>query len=149
MLNDPLLPTGSVPPPPRAPKRARRPKPATSAKILATGLSTTAMLGMTTGYALAGRTVSPEPDTTLPSGTTGAVTGAILPAAPTAPTAPTPATTPAEAPSMPTATAPVVTAPVITAPVVTAAPEVVDVPVPASPGNGGGGWNTQQSGGSH
>ena len=56
MMNDPLLP----PPAPterRAPstptKRARRPGPAMSAKILATGLATTATLGLTAGYAFA------------------------------------------------------------------------------------------------
>ena len=55
-MNDPLLP----PPAPterRAPstptKRARRPGPAMSAKILATGLATTATLGLTAGYAFA------------------------------------------------------------------------------------------------
>ena len=56
MMNDPLLP----PPAPterRAPstptKRARRPGPAMSAKTLATGLATTATLGLTAGYAFA------------------------------------------------------------------------------------------------
>jgi hypothetical protein len=59
MLNDPLLPP---PPPPSAKatsktssvKRTTK-KPATTAKILVTGLSATAVFGMASGYALAGK----------------------------------------------------------------------------------------------
>ena len=56
MMNDPLLPP---PAPterrilPTPTKRTRRPGPAMSAKILATGLATTATLGLTAGYAFA------------------------------------------------------------------------------------------------
>lgn len=56
MMNDPLLPPPSPTErriPPTASKRARRPGPAVSAKILATGLATTATLGLTAGYAFA------------------------------------------------------------------------------------------------
>lgn len=64
-MNDPLLP----PPPPnpgasplRTRKKTRRPGVANSAKILATGLATTATLGLTTGYALASKNnVQPTP----------------------------------------------------------------------------------------
>lgn len=143
MLHDPLLDGSSVPPPPPpARRRARTPKPATSAKILATGLSTTAMLGMTAGYALAGRNDTPAPSPTLSS---------------TVPASPGATTPPAASPvvTSPVVTAPVVTAPVVdtpgtAAPVVTAPPtEVVEIPVPATPGNASGGWNSQQSSGSH
>lgn len=56
MMNDPLLPPPApterrIPPTPT--QRARRPGPAMSAKILATGLATTATLGLTAGYAFA------------------------------------------------------------------------------------------------
>ena len=56
MMNDPLLPPPApterrIPPTPT--KRARRPGPAMSAKTLATGLATTATLGLTAGYAFA------------------------------------------------------------------------------------------------
>lgn len=56
MMNDPLLPPPSRSErriPPVATKRTRRPGPAVSAKILATGLATTATLGLTAGYAFA------------------------------------------------------------------------------------------------
>ena len=56
MMNDPLLPPTSPSErriPPVATKRTRRPGPAVSAKILATGLATTATLGLTAGYAFA------------------------------------------------------------------------------------------------
>ena len=56
MMNDPLLPPPSPSErriPPVATKRTRRPGPAVSAKILATGLATTATLGLTAGYAFA------------------------------------------------------------------------------------------------
>lgn len=56
MMNDPLLPPPSRSErriPPVSAKRTRRPGPAVSAKILATGLATTATLGLTAGYAFA------------------------------------------------------------------------------------------------
>jgi hypothetical protein len=56
MMNDPLLPPTSPSErriPPVSTKRTRRPGPAVSAKILATGLATTATLGLTAGYAFA------------------------------------------------------------------------------------------------
>lgn len=139
--------------------RAARPRaknPAASAKILATGLSATAMLGMTAGYALAAREAAPSP-TTAPTvdpsqgtSTTAAESppksGNSTAIAPLAPLAPGPsATSPQAAPRSTAGTQ-------IQAPV-TVQPQVVDIPVdtiaPATPGNGGDGWNTQPSSGSN
>ena len=53
MMNDPLLPPTERRILPTPTKRARRPGPAMSAKILATGLAATATLGLTAGYAFA------------------------------------------------------------------------------------------------
>lgn len=128
MMNDPLLPP---PPPSKSPgvvKKTRRPGVANSAKILATGLATTATLGLTTGYALASKTqapTTPEFDElqTIPN----------IPAT-TAPSTP------------PAANTPEVSAPVITN------PPVVEIPVPtiapAQPGNnwGNSGGNQSSSG---
>ena len=160
MLHDPLLDGSSVPPPPPpARRRARTPKPATSAKILATGLSTTAMLGMTAGYALAGRNDTPAPSPTLPptvpvppQGSGNVSVPQTLPGASSATTSSNPASPDATTPpaASPVVTAPVVGTPGTAAPVVTAPPtDVVEIPVPATPGNASGGWNSQQSSGSH
>lgn len=158
MMNDPLLPSRSTPPTAALPhgskarrRAARRPKPATSAKILATGLSTTAMLGMTAGYAFAGRQTTPTPQPAptspiTPADATGNATPSTALEQTTQPSAVADATV---ADATPTVTTPAVTVEPAPAPAATAPPVVVDVPVPAVPGNGGGGWNSQQSSGSH
>ena len=69
MINDPLLNnnTGmpSVPPAPPVARTARtsgrKKHPAISARILAVGLSTTALIGLTTGYTLAQKTPATQP----------------------------------------------------------------------------------------
>jgi hypothetical protein len=69
MMNDPLLNnnTGmpSVPPAPPVARTARtsgrKKHPAISARILAVGLSTTALIGLTTGYTLAQKTPATQP----------------------------------------------------------------------------------------
>ena len=69
MINDPLLNnnTGmpSVPPVPPVARTARtsgrKKHPAVSARILAVGLSTTALIGLTTGYTLAQKTPATQP----------------------------------------------------------------------------------------
>lgn len=105
--------------------RGRRTNPATSAKILVTGLSATAMLGMTAGYSLAQDQETGTPVTS---------------------TLPLEQGTPSPAPSTPSA----VTAPATTAP---ASNEIIVVPVePVAPATPGGNffdpWNQQDSGGS-
>ena len=70
MINDPLLNTNKtgMPPVPPAPPVARTARtsgrkkhPAVSARILAVGLSTTALIGLTTGYTLAQKTPATQP----------------------------------------------------------------------------------------
>lgn len=144
MMNDPLLPP--PPPPMNFPtktamnKKTKTKKPATSAKILVTGLSATAVLGMASGYALAGKAPTPEIANTNVSSDNSSATSGQLQAQ--------------DAPATPSNTvAPAVTAPANTsaAPAVTN-PPVVEVPVPqatpATPGNSNGGWQQQQSSGS-
>ena len=138
MMNDPLLPP---PPPPStasrriAPKKTRRPGVANSAKILATGLATTATLGLTAGYALASKS---QPEQVPTPGNGQQSTSLQTPLSPAV-------TTP------PVATAPVVTAPSAIAPT-EANPPVVEIPVPtvapAQPGNnwGNSGSNQPSSG---
>ena len=136
--------------------RSRTKNPAASAKILATGLSATAMLGMTAGYAMAARETTPAPATTVNgassqdlSTTAGVPTPVVGNSAAVAPLAPlvpgTSAVTPQGAPQTTVGTP-------AQAPVV-AQPQVVEIPVetiaPATPGNGGGGWNNQPSSGSN
>lgn len=136
MMHDPLLP----PPPPPTTKstvktastsKKKIKKPATSAKILVTGLSATAVLGMASGYALAGKAPAQEiANTTLDQ--------QQIQSTPSAPS---------------NSVAPVVTVPTTNsvAPVVTN-PPVVQIPVPqatpATPGNSNSGWQQQQSSGS-
>lgn len=129
MLNDPLLETpatsgatGSTPK-----RRAKRPSPATSAKILATGLATTAMLGMSAGYALASHDKAETPDTEVAPNNLSTI------AAPDETMAPAPQTVPA--------------------PAVTT-PAVIEIPVPdAAPAQPGNNWgnsgNNQTSSGSN
>lgn len=143
MMHDPLLPP---PPPPSNTKSAVKTastskkkikKPATSAKILVTGLSATAMLGMASGYALAGKAPAQEIANTNVSGNNTAAT------LDQQPVQSTPSNT----------VAPAITAPTTNsvAPVVTN-PPVVQIPVPqatpATPGNSNSGWQQQQSSGS-
>ena len=69
MINDPLLNdnTGTPPAPPAPPvartarTSGRKKHPAVSARILAVGLSTTALIGLTTGYTLAQKTPASQP----------------------------------------------------------------------------------------
>jgi len=76
MLNDPLLPpippthrserTAEMAMPPKsAPTRRTTKKPATAAKILVTGLSATAVIGMASGYTLAGKTKAQQINNTV------------------------------------------------------------------------------------
>jgi hypothetical protein len=138
MMNDPLLP----PPAPterRAPltptKRARRPGPAMSAKILATGLATTATLGLTAGYAFA-RNAQESPLTQTPQ------TNSDPTANNTQPVPNVSAQSNANSNNV---------APNSVSPVVTTAPVVeITVPTlaPAQPGNNWNGANNQPSSGS-
>lgn len=125
MMNDPLLP----PPPPSkragVAKRTRRPGVANSAKILATGLATTATLGLTTGYALASKTQAPTTPAVDELQTTPSIAATTTPSTP------------------PAANTPDVSSPVITN------PPVVEIPVPtiapAQPGNNWGNFGGNQS----
>lgn len=142
MLNDPLLP----PPPPPSIKTTSKPmstkrttkKPATAAKILVTGLSATAVLGMASGYALAGKAPAQQVsnDVTAANG--------VSPATEQQAQVTLPAVDPAITPN---SVAPTNTV----APQVTT-PPVVQVPVPqatpATPGTSSNGWQQQQSSGS-
>lgn len=142
MMHDPLLPP---PPPPTtksavktaSPSKKKIQKPAKSAKILVTGLSVTAVLGMASGYALAGKAPAQEiANTNVNSINTAATLDQQ-------PVQSTPSNT----------VAPVITAPITNsvAPVVTN-PPVVQVPVPqatpATPGTSNSGWQQQKSSGS-
>lgn len=152
-IHDPLLP-----PPPPSPRsgrteparRSRRPSPAASARILATGLATTAMLGLTTGYAFARKAQQPEntpnvsgtPSLTNPDGSATNPDGSTTTPDGSA-TTPTVQTQNTVAPSPRTeAQQPVVTS-----------PPVVEIPVPtvapAQPGNNWNGGNNQPSSGSN
>ena len=67
MINDPLLNTTAIDVPPAPPVArtartgSRKKHPAISARILAVGLSTTALIGLTTGYTLAQKTPVTQP----------------------------------------------------------------------------------------
>lgn len=147
MLNDPLLP----PPPPSPSKRTATratstkttpskrtsKKPATAAKILVTGLSATAVIGMASGYALAGQTNAKQASTSISN-----VNEASL-ATPQAPIQITPNS--------------VVAAPNVAAPQGTLTPQATPAPVvvvpvpqaaPATPGTSKNNWQQQQSSGS-
>ena len=166
VLHDPLIdgagatpPDAPVPPPPPAltasrhddvaGTRTRRSKhPALSARVLATGLATTGMFGLTAGYAFS----APAKSSPVPGTDTGA---AQVPGTGAASVAPADTTPPALASPSGAAT-PSNTA----APAVTAAPPVVVLQVPtvapATPGSSAGsGWSpspdpgNQQSSGSN
>ena len=169
-MHDPLLPPlppATRPTPPQrhsriaAPGQPRRAKhPAMSARILAVGLSTTAMLGLTAGYALAGKDTNEQliDGSTFDPAQSSAANTPASPAAQDAESvqnAPQPgaqAQNPAQNPparaqdSQPQTAAPSVTIP----PAVS--PDVVVIPVepakPAQPGGSGGG-NSQPSSGSN
>lgn len=138
--------------------RTRSKNPAASAKILATGLSATAMLGMTTGYALAARETTPAPTTDQQQGiaSPSTVTGGLAPTGGSpalTPLAPlVPATAAVSPQAVPQATSPA-PAPTNSQATVASQPQVVEIPVetvaPAVPGSGGGGWNNQPSSGSN
>ena len=134
MMNDPLLP----PPPPSVQKtpmtKRTSKKPATSAKILVTGLSATAVFGMASGYALAGKTSAKADVNT--SNTVDGITATGQPQIQGTPLLPV------DPPVTPNTAAPRATN-----------PPVVQIPVPpatpATPGNSNNGWQQQQSSGSH
>ena len=142
MLNDPLLP----PPPPSSSRPSSKPmkskqktkKPATAAKILVTGLSATAVLGMASGYALAGKSQAKQVSNDV-NGTNAAGLIAEQQAQTTLP-------------SVDPAIIPNTVAPTITAAPQVTNPPVVQVPVPqatpAKPGTSNNGWQQQQSSGS-
>ncbi len=131
MMNDPLLPPPAPAGRPATTKKTRRPGVANSAKILATGLATTATLGLTAGYALASKAqsqnVPEQTDAQLNSSATTPTVAQPAPPATNAPAANTPAVT----------TPPVVE---ITVPTI----------APAQPGNNwGNSGNNQPSSGSN
>ncbi|MEN9553617.1 MAG: hypothetical protein RLY24_1212 [Actinomycetota bacterium] len=130
MMNDPLLPPPAPAGRPATTQKTRRPGVANSAKILATGLATTATLGLTAGYALASKTQNQE-----------APEQSNLQTSPTITTPNVPTTAPA--PNTRDTSAPEVTS-----------PPVVEIPVPsiapAQPGNNwGNSGNNQPSSGSN
>jgi hypothetical protein len=115
-------------------KKVKTKKPATAAKILVTGLSATAVLGMASGYAIAGKSQAKQVTNDL-NGTNAAGPIAEQQVQSTIP-----------------ATAPSIVDPNITAAPQVTNPPVVQVPVPqatpATPGTTNSGWQQQQSSGS-
>jgi hypothetical protein len=113
-------------------------KPATSAKILVTGLSATAVLGMASGYALAGKAPAKQVSNGVTAG------NGVSPTAEQQTQLTLPSVDPAITPNT-------VTSNNNSAPQVTT-PPVVQVPVPqatpATPGTSNSGWQQQQSSGS-
>jgi hypothetical protein len=138
MLNDPLLSTPipkkqeamNTDTPKEKAKKTRR-SPARSAKILTLGLSTTAMLGMSGGYALADlaqkdNSINPAPTPAIPNTSTILTPTALSTGVDVAP----------------------VSTPAIVAP---QQATVIEVPVPqnaATPGAGNSSWKKQKSSGS-
>ena len=150
MINDPLIPASTTDPsttPSRRPADAagkRSPKrrpPARSAKILAVGLSTTAMLGMTTGYAFADFAKKQQElpvDPSIVEAVPGAQnTGSEPPRS-------TDGATNGQSPStaQPPAVAPAPSTPTPRQDV------VIEIPVPQA-GNGSSNWGNQKSSGSN
>lgn len=149
MLNDPLLP----PPPPSTPitertaekamptrspsTRRTTKKPATAAKILVTGLSATAVIGMASGYTLAGKTKAQQVNNSVINATPAVLQTpqALTPSAPNSVVA-----TPGAATPQNNVASSVTPAPVIVVPVPQA--------TPATPGNTKNNWQQQQSSGS-
>lgn len=138
MINDPLLPTSTphrqdatkTPQQERNSKRTRR-SPARSAKILTLGLSTTAMLGMSSGYAFADLAQKGDSANPTPTQTSPIVSPEVTP--------PTPAPVATSSPGTTTAA--------VTPP----QSAVIEVAIPsggATPGNGNSAWKKQKSSGS-
>ena len=134
-MNDPLLP----PPPPATStsrttvKKTRRPGVANSAKILATGLATTATLGLNAGYALASKTEANQVPVNTETQNVDANVASTVPVAPQS--------------SVPSVDSNATATPEVTN------PPVVDIPVPTvAPAQPGSDWgnsgNNQQSSGS-
>ena len=167
MINDPLLnstrahqlrkdsPVNTERTTPTKPKAKRRP-PARSAKILTFGLSTTAMLGMTAGYALADlaqKNNAPTPDNVAVDASLANIAGTTTPGVASANATPTP---PVAAPARPSGATPNVADPTQSVQAQTpTAPQqnvVIEIPTPqtsgATSGNGNSSWNNQQSSGS-
>lgn len=115
----------------------RRP-PARSAKILAIGLSTTAMLGMSTGYAFADFAQKAN-EVAIPP-----VSESLPQQAPATQPADTTAIT--QAPVIPPAS--IQPAPAAPSPVSTQQETVIEIPVPQA-GNGSSNWGKQKSSGSN
>ena len=150
MINDPLIPqaTDSAPAVGRPArtnhandKKSKRRPPARSAKILAVGLSTTAMLGMTTGYAFADFAKKQQElpvDPSIVEAVPGAQnTGSEPPRS-------TDGATNGQSPStaQPPAVAPAPSTPTPRQDV------VIEIPVPQA-GNGSSNWGNQKSSGSN
>lgn len=141
MINDPLIPTPpskrqdtmTTPTQEKKSKTSRR-APARSAKILTLGLSTTAMLGMSSGYAFADLAQKDETINSIPAQTSPIVSPAVTPQSLT--------------PTVPSATNAPTTTPVAVAPQQAA---VIEIPIPsgaAAPGSGNSSWKKQKSSGS-
>ena len=158
MLHDPLLAKMNNPSiqkdqtmettqsPARAPKAKRRP-PARSAKILTVGLSTTAMLGMTTGYAFADLAQKTEEAPVAP---VAPVSPAATPQTPASPSvvAPQAASPSASVEKTPAAPAPAQQTPAAPQGAQNAQQQEVVIDVPVA-GNGNSSWNNQKSSGSN
>jgi hypothetical protein len=124
-------------PPKSAPTRRTTKKPATAAKILVTGLSATAVIGMASGYTLAGKTKAQQINNTV-NNTTKGVPQAQLVVSQSAPTPVSP--TPNSATPQNNVASSATPSPVIVVPVPQAKP--------ATPGNSTNNWQQQQSSGS-
>ncbi len=148
MLNDPLLPP--VPPAHNSERTAEKAmptksastrrttkKPATAAKILVTGLSATAVIGMASGYTLAGKTKAQQINNSV-NNTTKALPQAQQVATQSAPSQV--ASTPSAATPQNNVASSATPAPVVVVPVPQA--------TPATPGNTTNYWQQQQSSGS-
>ncbi|CAB4571237.1 MAG: hypothetical protein F2545_07565 [Actinobacteria bacterium] len=141
MINDPLLPSRTpqrqenmTSPTPQKKSKTSRRSPARSAKILTLGLSTTAMLGMSSGYAFAD--MAHKDDNTTPT-----------------PTQIAPVAAPAATQQSQTTVAPVAASSPAASPAVVAPQQsaVIEVAVPsggATPGSGNTAWKKQKSSGS-
>ena len=140
MINDPLLPAATskrqdaMTTPTKKNSKTTRRSPARSAKILTLGLSTTAMLGMSSGYAFAD--MAHKDDSTTPTPAQSSPVGSSVPTPQTlTPTANAPTSSPAATPAV----------------VTPQQAAVIEVPVPtsgATPGNGNSSWTKQKSTGS-
>ena len=148
MLNDPLLPpipparhsertAEKAVPTKSAPTRRTTKKPATAAKILVTGLSATAVIGMASGYTLAGKTKAQQINNSV-NNTTKTLPQAQQVTIQSAPNQV--ASTPSAATPQNNVASSATPAPVVVVPVPQA--------TPATPGNTTNNWQQQQSSGS-